>query len=94
MSITENIQSQLDQKKFCTEVFIDLKMAFDTVDHEILSHYGSKRITNEWFCSYVTKRKQYAIIGNQKSALNEISTGVPQSRRVSIRISALPYFPK
>ena len=36
MSITENIQSQLDQNKFCTGVFVDLKKAFDTVDHEIL----------------------------------------------------------
>ena len=33
MLITENIQSQLDQNKFCTGVFVDLKKAFDTVDH-------------------------------------------------------------
>ena len=82
MSITENIQSQLDQNKFCAGVFVDLKKAFDTVDHEILlkklSHYGIRGIANEWFCSYLTKRKQYVIIGNQVSTLNEISTGVPQ----------------
>ena len=36
MSITENIQFQLDQNKFCAGVFVDLKKAFDTVDHEIL----------------------------------------------------------
>ena len=36
ISITENIQSQLDQNKFCAGVFVDLKKAFDTVDHEIL----------------------------------------------------------
>ena len=35
MSITENIQSQLDLKKFWAGVFVDLKKAFDTVDHEI-----------------------------------------------------------
>ena len=29
-------------------------------------------------CSYLTKRKQYFIIGNQVSALSEISTGVSQ----------------
>ena len=33
---------------------------------------------NEWFCSYLTKRKQHVIIGNQVSTLNEISTEVPQ----------------
>ena len=42
------------------------------------SHYGIRGIANEWFCSYLTKRKQYVIIGNQVSTLNEISTGVPQ----------------
>ena len=82
MSITENIQSQLDQNKFCTGVFVDLKKAFDTVDHEILleklSHYGIREIANEWFFSYLTKRKQYVIIGSQVSTVNEISTGVPQ----------------
>ena len=35
MPIIENIQSQLDQNKFCTGVFVDLKKAFDMVDHEI-----------------------------------------------------------
>ena len=74
MSITENIQSQLDQNKFCAQVFLDLKKAFDTVDHGILlkklSHYGIRGIANEWFCSYLTKRKQYVIIANQVSNLN------------------------
>ena len=53
MSITENIQSQLDQNKFCAGVFADLKKSFDTVDHGILlkklSHYGIRGIANEWF---------------------------------------------
>ena len=35
-------------------------------------------LANEWFCSYLTKRKQHVIIGNQLSTLNEISTGFPQ----------------
>ena len=74
MSITENIQSQLDQHKFCAGPFVDLKKAFDTVDHGILlkklSHYGIRGIANEWFCSYLTKRKQYVIIANQVSNLN------------------------
>ena len=82
MSITENIQSQLDQNKFCVGIYVDLKKAFDTADHEILlkklSHYGIRGIANEWFCSYLTKIKQYVIIRNQVSPLNEISTGVPR----------------
>ena len=75
------MQSQPDQNKFCVGVLVDVKKAFDTVDHEILlkklSHYGIRGIANEWVCSYLTKRKQYVIVGNQVSALNEISAGVP-----------------
>ena len=82
MPIIENIQSQLDQNKFCTGVFVDLKKAFDMVDHEIFQYLNLIMvlggIENEWFCSYLTERKQYVIIGNQVSTLNEISTGVPQ----------------
>ena len=43
-----------------------------------LSHYGIREIANKWFCSYLTKAKQYVIIGNQVSTLSEILTGVPQ----------------
>ena len=66
MSITENIQSQFNQKKFCAGVFVDLKKAFDTVDHEILlkklSHYGIRGIANEWFCSYLTKKNNMLLL--------------------------------
>ena len=62
MLITVNILSQLDQNKFCTGAFFDLKKAFDSVDHEILlkalSHYGIRGIANEWFCLHLTKRKR------------------------------------
>ena len=61
MSIIENIQTQQDEGKYCARVFVDLKKAFDTVDHNILlrklDYYGIRGITNEWFCSYLKKRK-------------------------------------
>ena len=44
-----------------------------------LSHDGIRGIANEWFCSYLTKRKQYVIIGNQVSTVNKISIRVPQA---------------
>ena len=82
LSTNNALMSITDQNNFCAGVFVDLKKAFDTVDHEILlkklSHYGIRGIANEWFCSYLTKRKQYVIFENKESTLNEISTGVPR----------------
>ena len=36
MSITDNIQTHLDKNELTTGVFIELRKAFDTVDHETL----------------------------------------------------------
>ena len=36
MTIVESIQKQLDAGNYTTGVFVDLKKAFDTVDHNIL----------------------------------------------------------
>ena len=36
LSITENIISSLDNNRFWCGIFIDIRKAFDTVNHEIL----------------------------------------------------------
>ena len=45
---------------FSCDVFIDLKKAFDKVDHTVLlcksSKYGIRGIINDWFVSYLTNR--------------------------------------
>ena len=56
ISIIENIQTQLDDGKYSACVFVTLKKAFDTVDHNILLKkmlLWSKRTANEWFASYL-----------------------------------------
>ena len=81
MSIIENIQTQLDEGKYCTGVFVDLKKAFDTVYHNMLlwkHYYATRGIAIEWFCSYLKKRKQFVSIQNNMSSTKEILTGVPQ----------------
>ena len=46
--------------KFACRVFMDLKKAFETIDHENFLkkpwHYGIRGIANDWFKSYLTNR--------------------------------------
>ena len=55
MSITENIQTHLDKNQLTAGVFIDLKKAFDTVDHDILHDHENLTtmeiggLANDWF---------------------------------------------
>ena len=66
ISITETIKNTLDNNKYGCGVFIDLKKAFDTVNHEILlqklEHYGIRGLAFSWFKSYLTNRRQYVHI--------------------------------
>ena len=55
MSITENIQTHLDKNELTVRVFIDLRKAFDTVEHDILltklDRCGIRGLDNDWFRS-------------------------------------------
>ena len=66
LSLTENIRDALDNNNFACGIFIDLRKAFDTVDHSILlnklNHYGIRGKANDWFKSYLKTRKQYVSI--------------------------------
>ena len=53
MTIVERIQKELGAGKYTTGVFVDLKKAFDAVDHNILlaklDYYGIREVAKEWF---------------------------------------------
>ena len=63
-------------------VFLDLSKVFDTINHDILlkklHFYGIRGVPNSWFANYLSNRKQFTEINNCKSALTNVSTGVPQ----------------
>ena len=53
MELMEGISNAMDNKKHAIGVFIDLKKAFDTVDHEILikrlTFHGVRRgVGDDW----------------------------------------------
>ena len=57
IEITEQIKSTIDTGKYGCGIFIDLKKAFYTVNHNILfaklEHYGIRGNILKWFESYL-----------------------------------------
>ena len=82
MELIEEITNATDNKKHAIGVFIDLKKAFDTVDHGILikklEHYGVRGAASDWLKSYLSNRKQFVNIDGCSSELLDVICGVPQ----------------
>ena len=62
LDIANKIQANMEKGMFSCGFFIDLKKAFDTVDHSILLEnrncYGIRGTVNDWFSSYLHGRVQ------------------------------------
>ena len=60
MELTEEISSAMDEEMYTVGVFIDLKKAFDTIDHKLLiqklQHFGIRGEPNIWLSSYLSDR--------------------------------------
>ena len=71
IQITEKIKETIDKKKYGCGIFIDLRKAFDTVNHKILlkklEHYGIRGIALTWFESYLFQRKQFVYHNGESS---------------------------
>lgn len=82
LELIEEISTSLDNKKSSIEVFIDLKKAFDTIDHQLLlkklDNYGCRGVVNDWLASYLSNRKQYVYFNGINSDLSNVTCGVPQ----------------
>ena len=82
ISMTEAIRNTIDNGRYGCGILIDLKKAFDTVNHSILlkkmEHYGISGVAFDWFASYLSCRKQYVSVNGHASDYLDICCGVPQ----------------
>ena len=87
MQITEKIKESIDKGKFGCGIFIDLRKAFDTVNHDILllklEHYCIRDNMLNWFKSYLSNRKHYVFLNGESSEVKDITCEVPQGSVLS-----------
>ena len=82
LEATDTWAYNIDCGKINAVVFLDLKKAFDTVDHEILlsklSNYSIYGNAHQWFKSYLENRTQMCSINGSLSQSCLLSCRVPQ----------------
>ena len=78
----DEITTATDNKLHTIGIFIDLKKAFDTIDHGLLMQkmckYGVRGVAHSWLCSYLSNRWQYVSCDKTDSVLLKVKCGVPQ----------------
>ena len=82
LDVSDFILENMNEGRATAAIFLDLKKAFDTVNHDILisklHFYGIKGSALNWFISYLTNRSQIVTINSHFSDPQNINIGVPQ----------------
>ena len=80
--LTDCLFSNINGGLTSLAAFVDLRKAFDTVDHNILlkkiSCYGIDEINLRWCTNYLTNRVQHTLANGVVSSNEVITCGVPQ----------------
>ena len=80
--LQENITKSLEEGKVMCGLYLDLKKAFDTVDHKILvaklGKYGFTNSALNIIKSYLENRKQCVEYNGVRSTFKSVKIGVPQ----------------
>lgn len=82
IQVIDSLKLAVDQKQYSVATFIDLRKAFDVIDHGVLldrlETYGFGEQEVNWFRSYLTGRQQYVVCNDVQSELLSLDYGVPQ----------------
>ena len=82
LNYIDNLQQELNNKKYSISVFLDLSKAFDVIDHTILKkkleHYGFRGKFLEFLLNFIKNRKYFVHINGKNSETKTVNIGVPQ----------------
>ena len=71
----------MDKKLITCSIFIDLRKAFDTINHTILikklEKDGIRGLPQQLLACYQTDRQQYTIVNPYKSKSRDVICGIP-----------------
>ena len=93
LEATNSWSVNIDNSPVNEAVFIDLKKAFDTIDHQIilqkLRNYGIDHCSLKWFKSYLTGRTQKCKVNDRLSKSTSINCGIPQGSNLGPLLSLI-----
>ena len=86
--------TRLDKGDFALMAFLDLSVAFDTVDKSILINHLSRTFhihgtVLEWFGSYLTGRTEYVLFKGVKSPARTAEYGIPRGSVLGLLLFVL-----
>ena len=81
LDVITSSYDNINNCKFTALVLLDLKKAFDTVNHNILlnklEQYRIRGVAHKFFSSFLSNRCQYVSLNNKQSTCKKITCGVP-----------------
>lgn len=82
VNLVNEIQQNIDRRRLCSAIFIDVSKAFDCVPHNLLlkkmQSYGIRGDAIRLIESYLKNRQQCVIVDKSISSLETVQFGVPQ----------------
>ena len=88
---TDNWNLNIDKGKINSTILLDIKKAFDTIDHDILlqklSHCGVTNLEFNFFRSYLHDRKQCYNVNGNSSTFETINLGFHRGQSLALFFS-------
>lgn len=87
LSCVEKLYSLIDQRKYIAIISLDLRKAFDSVDHDCLLHILKQyKICDSGFKlfeDFLRNRQQFVQLDGKKSDMKNVKIGVPQGSKLA-----------